>query len=618
MTTFTSTQSGNWADGASWGLNSPGVAGVDYPGLTGDVVNVSDGHTITYNAGVNANVFGNITLSGTLTFLTYTNSDLIIGAAATLTVNATGSLLMGTETTPIQSPYKARLLFVNPASLRVCFTCLDGATVKFYGDAGYYGNVFKTTLKTDWTSGQSLIVDGDVSAWPVGATFVLGKNVVYGSYLTDGQAYTIASAVYDSGNDQTVLTISEAAPGLSFMVDNHGWTNMVFLLTRNIFIGVDALGITKNVYFRPYQAATSQNIHFDNVQFQSIYGDGQSVVGTSLNNPTYNRCSFRAINYAMDHSIGASITECIAFSCDYVCNTSTQITVDDLYLLCSHYGFRGRDLKPGNHFTVIHSGYGIYYANTDIDITCVCCYDGASYHFAGSMTAYGCTAVFADGDIDAQVFVRGCTSLVTSYARGSLYGSVADCTYTMEDGYHIRFTGDIDTIAIRYMDYEPFSFVCENSLIGGISRPYTAHSWSGILSSVFSGDTGWHQPPSLNSWGLLFSPNANVLNEALALNSAASSSMWTVPGDSLFTLKIYPEGFTTSLTNAAFLVTVIYFDSIGGTTVRSTNVTATYENGAWRLVNVPIAPGKEGFLFWNVWLKIDGGTVLVDPIPVIS
>lgn len=45
--TFTSVQSGNWEDGATWGNTSPGTNGVDYPTTNQDVV-ISSGHVVSH------------------------------------------------------------------------------------------------------------------------------------------------------------------------------------------------------------------------------------------------------------------------------------------------------------------------------------------------------------------------------------------------------------------------------------------------------------------------------------------------------------------------------------------------------------------------------------------
>lgn len=46
---FISQQNGAWADGATWGNNSPGVVGVDYPGQNDDVI-IQGSHQVVINA----------------------------------------------------------------------------------------------------------------------------------------------------------------------------------------------------------------------------------------------------------------------------------------------------------------------------------------------------------------------------------------------------------------------------------------------------------------------------------------------------------------------------------------------------------------------------------------
>ena len=51
---FTSTTSGDWDDGATWGLNSPGTEGTDYPGASDDAT-VSAGDTVDVDTLVKVN-----------------------------------------------------------------------------------------------------------------------------------------------------------------------------------------------------------------------------------------------------------------------------------------------------------------------------------------------------------------------------------------------------------------------------------------------------------------------------------------------------------------------------------------------------------------------------------
>lgn len=67
---FTSIQDGNWNDGATWGNNSPGVEGVDFPGATD-----------------NATISSNVTIVGV-----QSANSILIGAGFTLQINSGGSL----------------------------------------------------------------------------------------------------------------------------------------------------------------------------------------------------------------------------------------------------------------------------------------------------------------------------------------------------------------------------------------------------------------------------------------------------------------------------------------------------------------------------------------------
>jgi len=54
QTTFTSTQSGDWDDGGTWGNTSPGVQGTDWPATTDNAV-ITSGHTVRLTGAETAN-----------------------------------------------------------------------------------------------------------------------------------------------------------------------------------------------------------------------------------------------------------------------------------------------------------------------------------------------------------------------------------------------------------------------------------------------------------------------------------------------------------------------------------------------------------------------------------
>src|SRR5512139_2954997 len=115
MAAFTSTQTGNWNDGGTWGNTSPGSKGTDWPGNTGDTATVSSGHTVTYNVS-EANEMGLVTVNGLLTFATASNTKLTMGHVD-ISIGATGEVRIGAAGAVIGASYTAEVLWNTTADL---------------------------------------------------------------------------------------------------------------------------------------------------------------------------------------------------------------------------------------------------------------------------------------------------------------------------------------------------------------------------------------------------------------------------------------------------------------------------------------------------------------------
>ena len=68
MAAYTSTQSGDWNNVATWG-------GGGYPSIAGDTATIASGHTVTYNVS-SAIELGDISITGILSFSTAMNTKL--------------------------------------------------------------------------------------------------------------------------------------------------------------------------------------------------------------------------------------------------------------------------------------------------------------------------------------------------------------------------------------------------------------------------------------------------------------------------------------------------------------------------------------------------------------
>ena len=166
MADFTSVQSGNWADGATWGNISPGSAGVDYPGVDGDTATVAATHTVSYDIGDSTINFGSITLNGKLSFPATANSTINFADLAVLTVNSGGEIEIGTETAPVDAAYHAHIYWTQGAAARYVMVLNDGGAINVWGDPAYYSNTKKLILAAAWdaSAGDTLYVTGDQSA----------------------------------------------------------------------------------------------------------------------------------------------------------------------------------------------------------------------------------------------------------------------------------------------------------------------------------------------------------------------------------------------------------------------------------------------------------------------
>src|SRR4030042_3053460 len=267
MAAFTSAQAGKWNDGATWGNSSPGTKGVDWPGSAGDTATIA--HDVLYNVS-EANALGdiNVNTGGILRFKYDANTKLVLGQN-NLNVNGTGELRIGNDADPIGSPYPEELSFPTTSDNGKGLVCAAASALNIVG-SDLTGGTLLTYLIADWSAGQTFTVHGDVTAkWAAGQ-----KVVVYrfrGTYQSgvDTYEYTIASmAAHGSDTD---ITISEAAPGVTFRAGG-----LVAHVTRNVIIGKASATATLGNYNsnRPYvnHAGTSTTTSIATTKHASFFG----------------------------------------------------------------------------------------------------------------------------------------------------------------------------------------------------------------------------------------------------------------------------------------------------------------------------------------------------------
>jgi len=571
MADFTSTQAGNWEDGATWGNTSPGVAGTDFPGVNGDTATI--GHVVDYDAGDSAVDFNDITINsgGSLIIPTDSDSTINIDATGVVTVNSSGTFQAGTSSTPIDSAYNFDLNFDQGSSARNVFVVNNGATIDLYGDSDYYGGDRYAYLDSDWTTGQSFYVTGDLTGWQSGQKFYIHENIDYDNYQDNGHIYTIDTVgSYDAGNDRTQITITETEPLLTFNAVHNTHQSKLIMISRNIFIGdpdapltVYGYGsYTERLRFDNNQGATNELINIDNVR---LSGWDRGSDGGS--NAQFNDCCFVSNNYGVYSGINHTITGDFV-SNNYGVNSGTNHTIN------------------GNF---VSNTYGVY--------------RGINHTITGDVIG---------------------NNIGTPYGtNNSIKGDVVSCNKGILYGINNSITGNFigNSIDVNLADQTTkYSALLNDCLIDSTDRfPQRVYLNSGTILPLVSGDTNWQTPPSGQDWIFEATPNS-YCNESYAGQMEYSPKdpigTFVSSGSQTVTFKIYPIGWTTTLDQDDIYIEAKYLDTVSGIT-RSTAVTGagTFANSGWRDLEVDINPLQDGVLYFQIYIKRyeSGAIILIDP-----
>jgi len=194
QTTFTSTNSGDWDDGATYGNASPGVQGTDWPAVTDNLV-VANGHTVTLTSAETINdltvnsggvldddnkgditVNGNLTINGTVTGsrniqFTGGGGEIIDGAG----VHNSTKHIVANGTASIAST--ANLTIISNFEISGSTTVTNNGTViintDLKGASATWVNAANSTLKV----GMNLLNGGGtLTASASGNTVVYNRN----------------------------------------------------------------------------------------------------------------------------------------------------------------------------------------------------------------------------------------------------------------------------------------------------------------------------------------------------------------------------------------------------------------------------------------------------------
>lgn len=235
-TAFTSTGTGAFEDGATWGNNSPGVEGTDYPG-SADTFTIANTHVVTASGTrPSAGDFGasQVSTGGTLAFATAASTTFTI--SGNLTVQDGAHFYIGTSGSPVTAGNTATFIISSATDALVKVDC-DG-DMSAYGAALTY---WKTTLDGDAAIGDKSITTTDSTGWTVGdEIYILYKKGALASSdseMLDITGISGTTIYFDQNGDGT-----GAGGAGSSLAAHHADDIDIFNLTaRNVIVkSVDA------------------------------------------------------------------------------------------------------------------------------------------------------------------------------------------------------------------------------------------------------------------------------------------------------------------------------------------------------------------------------------------
>ena len=590
MTTYNSAQDGNWNTDATWTESG-------HPTSNDDVMII--GHEVSYDVGASAITWGSVTINsgGVLDFPTDADSTILFNATAILTINDGGELRAGTSTTCINKAYDCKFHFPQGSASRNVLVLNDGGTLNIYGDPDYYGSERYADLDSDWTTGQILYITGNyASKWQAGQKFYIHENKKYVNYKYDGHIYTIATVgSYDSGNDRTPITISEAAPSLTFNAVDETYQSVLVLLSRNVEMTDpespwDVYGFgtyAEYIKIDNNQAVANNLITFDNVIFR----------GWDLLFSQYNVISNKAVfvnNKNITSYCGGHLLDG-----DFISNSAVASAN-------SSCKFTGRF---GSNYRILSSD-----SNSELVGDCI----GNNY------VNYGAVAAKITGNLISNYycFIYAANVLVKGDAINNMNVVNSSVNIRIMDG---DFRNNGSNTSITSVNTKR-SCIFENCMLESTDkRDIRIYQNCGNWLPMVSGDPHWQTPPSTNDWILECIPNSycndyNLYGEML-LSPLNPMGVYVESGSNTLTYKVYPVGWTTALDNDDVVLEISYLDSASGITRTDVvNTTATYANGAWRSVSITFTAGQDGIAYVQLYVrKYESGCyLLIDPVSVTT
>ncbi|WP_420318981.1 T9SS type A sorting domain-containing protein [Ekhidna sp.] len=199
-TTFTSSTSGNWNDGGTWGNASPGVEGTDWPSATDDVV-IASGHTVS------------LTAPRTINNLQIASTGILATGSSKITINGNFDI-DGSITSTADIDYFGTSIDGSGT------VTLTGKTFKLKTDATVIESTANITFACnfkidvndiDLTNNGTITVTGDVTVKNVGNIWTNAANSVVnveGDFMANNQIEASANpnTINLSTGNQNIFT----------------------------------------------------------------------------------------------------------------------------------------------------------------------------------------------------------------------------------------------------------------------------------------------------------------------------------------------------------------------------------------------------------------------------
>ena len=575
---FTSVQTGSWDDGATWGNTSPGVKGTDWPGLAGDTFTIAVGHIVKYNV-IETNELGASTVNGTLwipldadTKLTFGNVDFTIGATGVLITSSDGTI--GNIGVVDKAKY-CYVIWNTTADNSKGPVITDGAYIDVRGDTSLYGGTHTTTLAVDWTAGQTLTATGTAPlSWVAGQTFTIARNT--GNGVATTLRYTIASVAANGAN--TDITISEAAPGISFVAGGQ-----IFNEARNVKIyklGAETPAMDTIYTNRPRVVDNhiTGTVKWTDVQFTGFYFyDGvNACTGGSFE---FTNTIHRNCYYGLYRIKNAVLTGCSVYSNSNGFYSGTSFTLTD----CS-----------------VYSNYNGFYSGTSFTLT-----DCSVYSNSNGFCR--CVAIlFKNGTIGWNGVVSAPNTTDFSFPQGEI--QLQNCKAPAA-GY--TFANRNDVLGYRGV------LVCDE--YNQSPGDWWAYGAYGTITKVAS-PAGYSNP---------YCQKAESLSNCAAFPMYFMGGEKEIPGDGLpfyipagvtsVKVKVQTSGFTVVPTNIELYFEVQYYNTATSELTIATSTTVVDANDTTKEFTIAVSPNRSDKAFIRGILKKyeAGAYVLCDMIPVV-